>query len=127
MLEYKGYTGRVEFDDEAQLLHGQVVGLRDVVTFQARSVDELGEAFKDSVDDYLEFCAERGEEPDKPFSGRFVLRMSPELHRKAYVRARHEDKSLNSWITGVLAEAVANSTKDRVGKSSERRVTRVAI
>ena len=61
MLQHKGYTGRAEFDDEARLFHGEVIDLRDVVTFQGTSVEELEEAFRDSVDDYLEFCKERGE------------------------------------------------------------------
>ena len=69
MLQHRGYTGQVEFDDEARLFHGEVIDLRDVVTFQGRSVEELEEAFRDSVDDYLEFCELRGEEPDRPFSG----------------------------------------------------------
>ena len=60
MLNYKGYSGHVEFDDEARLFHGEVLDLRDVVTFQGKSVDEIEQAFKDSIDDYLEFCEERG-------------------------------------------------------------------
>lgn len=75
MLRYKGFTGHVEFDDEAGLFHGEVIDLRDVITFQGTSVEELERAFQDSVDDYLEFCEERGEEPDKPFSGRLMLRL----------------------------------------------------
>jgi predicted HicB family RNase H-like nuclease len=61
--------GKVEFDDEADILHGEVIGLRDVITFQGRTVDEVKGAFRESVDDYLAFCAKRGEEPEKPFSG----------------------------------------------------------
>jgi predicted HicB family RNase H-like nuclease len=106
VLEYKGYTGRVEFDDEARLFHGEVIGLRDVVTFQGTSVDELEEAFQDSIEDYLEFCEERGQQPDKPFSGRFLVRTLPALHRKIYTRARAEGKSLNQWISDVLESAV---------------------
>ena len=100
-----GHTGRVDFDDEAGLFHGEVVDLKDVVTFQGKSVDELEQAFRDSVDDYLEFCAERGEESDRPFTGRLMLRLPPELRRKAYVRAQREGKSLNQWISDKLAEA----------------------
>ncbi len=66
MLEYKGYRGRVELDSDARLFHGEVVETRDVITFQGTNVDELEQAFRDSLDDYLEFCAERSEEPDKP-------------------------------------------------------------
>lgn len=104
MLEYKSYTGRVEFDDEAGLFHGEVIDLRDVVTFQGTSVEELEEAFRDSVDDYLEFCEQRGEEPDRPFSGRLMLRVSPQLHRQAYTRAQQEGKSLNQWISERLEQ-----------------------
>jgi predicted HicB family RNase H-like nuclease len=68
-MEYKGYIGQVAFDDEASIFHGKVINTRDVITFQGKSVAELKKAFRDSVDDYLAFCSERGEEPDKPFSG----------------------------------------------------------
>ena len=60
MMEYKGYLSRVEFDDEANIFHGEVINIRDVVTFQGKSVDELRQAFADSVEDYMAFCAERG-------------------------------------------------------------------
>jgi predicted HicB family RNase H-like nuclease len=55
----------VEFDDEANIFHGEVINLRDVITFQGESVQEIRQAFQDSVDDYLAFCAERQEEPEK--------------------------------------------------------------
>jgi predicted HicB family RNase H-like nuclease len=73
MMEYKGYLSRIEFDDEAEIFHGEVINIRDVITFQGKTVDELRKAFEDSVEDYLAFCAERGEEPDKPFSSRFTV------------------------------------------------------
>jgi predicted HicB family RNase H-like nuclease len=98
MLSYKGYTGHVEFDDEAGLFHGEVLDTRDVITFQGRSVDEIEAAFRDSVDDYLAFCAERGEKPDKPFSGRLMLRLPGDLHREVFIRARREGKSLNQFV-----------------------------
>lgn len=104
MLKYKGYHGKVELDEEAGLLHGEIVDLNDVVTFQGRTVEEIQIAFKDSVDDYLEFCAERGEEPDKPFSGKLMLRLPKEVHRNVYLKAKKEGKSLNEYITNKLAE-----------------------
>jgi predicted HicB family RNase H-like nuclease len=70
MLQYKGYTGHAGFDDEAGLFHGEVLDLRDVITFQGTSVEELESEFRDSVDDYLEFREERGEEPDVPPNAR---------------------------------------------------------
>lgn len=105
MLVYKGYHGKVEFDDEAGLFHGEVVDLRDVITFQGKSVDELEQAFRDSVDDYLEFCQLRGEEPDKSFTGRLMLRLPSDVHRSVYVRAKKEGKSLNEYISEKLSMA----------------------
>ena len=106
MMEYKGYIGKVEIDEDAGLLHGEVINIRDVITFEGRTVQELQQAFHDSVDDYLEFCAQRGENPDKPFSGRFIVRLPVEIHRKAYVQAKLEEKSLNSWVAAVIETAV---------------------
>jgi len=102
MMEYKGYIGKVEMDDEVGILYGEVINIRDVITFEGTSVDEVHKAFHESVDDYLEFCAKRGESPEKPFSGKFVVRLPVELHRKAYIQARLADKSLNGWVTEVL-------------------------
>jgi len=104
MIEYKGYIGHVEFDDGAGIFHGEVVNTRDVITFQGRSVQEIKKAFRDSIDDYLAFCAERGESPDKPFSGKLVLRMKPELHRALAIAAKRRRTSLNTLITRTLEE-----------------------
>jgi predicted HicB family RNase H-like nuclease len=106
-LEYKGYIGVIEYDDDAGIFHGEVINLRDVITFQGECVAELREALKDSVEDYLEFCAEREEEPEKPFSGNLPLRINPELHRKIYIRAKREGLSLNRWISEALEKQIA--------------------
>ena len=71
MMEYKGYRGVVTFDDEAGIFHGEVVDTRDVITFQGASVEQLRKEFRCSIDEYLAVFAERGQEPDKPFMGRF--------------------------------------------------------
>ena len=107
MMKYKDYITVVEFDDEANIFHGEVINTRDVITFQGRSVKELHQAFKDSVDDYLAFCAKRGEEPERPFSGQFVLRLSPEQHRQIVLAAKREGKSLNTWAKEHLIDAAA--------------------
>lgn len=109
MMTYKGYGASVRFDDEADLFHGEVTGLRDVVTFQGRTVDELRGAFRDSIDDYLEFCESRGETPDKPYSGRFLLRVDPLLHRRLVELSADEGESLNNWIASRLGELVARN------------------
>ncbi len=103
MIEYKGYLGKVEYDSTAKLLHGEVLGIRDVVTFQARSVDELDKAFCESVDDYLDFCRSRNEPPNKSYSGQFLTRIAPELHRRLVILAETEGKSLNSLAAELLA------------------------
>jgi len=108
MMEYKGYIGKVKIDDEADILYGEVINVRDVITFEGTSVDEIRKAFRESVDDYLDFCSQRGEPPEKPFSGKFVIRLPAELHRKAYIQAKLEDKSLNSWVTEVLQTVLQN-------------------
>ncbi len=105
MLNYKGYTGQINYDDEMKILHGEVIDTRDVITFQGKTVDEIEQAFRESVDDYLEFCNERGEQPDKPFSGKFILRMTPKLHHKLYLKANRSGKSLNRWVVETLDSA----------------------
>lgn len=105
MMQYHGYLARVEYDDEAKIFHGEVINTRDVITFQGKSVDELKKAFEASVDDYLAFCRERGEEPDKPFSGRFTVRLSPDQHKKVIMAAEKAGKNLDSWIAETLLQA----------------------
>jgi len=105
MMKYKGYIGRVDFDDEADIFHGVVINTRDVITFQGESVAELKAAFHDSVDDYLAWCMERGETPDKPYSGRFVVRISPSLHRDLSIEAARQHLSLNVLIVRKLDAA----------------------
>jgi predicted HicB family RNase H-like nuclease len=96
MLEYKGYFGAVEAEDGT--FQGRVAGLRDVVTFEGATFAEVEQAFHDSIDDYLAFCAERGEPADRPHSGKILLRVDPETHRRAVMRAQAEGVSLNQWI-----------------------------
>ncbi|MBI1881051.1 MAG: type II toxin-antitoxin system HicB family antitoxin [Chloroflexi bacterium] len=105
-MEYKGYLAHVEFDSQANIFHGEVVNIRDVITFQGKSVDELRQAFIDSVEDYLEFCKERGEAPERPFSGRFTIRLSPEQHRRVVLAAEKAGKDVNGWVADVLTHAV---------------------
>lgn len=105
-MNYKGYEAIIEFDQDAEIFHGEVVNLRDVVTFQGASAAELKQALAESIEDYLAFCAARGESPDKPFSGQFVVRAEPELHRALSSAARREGVSLNRWVNSALERAV---------------------
>ena len=105
-MTYKGYEAVVDYDDDAEIFHGEVADLRDVITFQGKSVAELKKAFAVSIEDYLAFCKERGEEPEKPFSGQFVVRTDAILHKDLVTAARRAGVSLNKWITATLEKAV---------------------
>ncbi len=107
MMEYKGYLGHAEFDDDANIFHGEVINIRDVITFQGKSVDELRQAFEDSVEEYLSFCAERGEEPEQPFSGRFTIQLSPEQHRQVIMAAERARKGVAVWAAETLTKAAS--------------------
>lgn len=104
MMEYKGYIGTVEFDADARIFHGDVINTRDVITFQGKTVDEIEQAFKESIDDYLEWCAVEGVDPEKPYSGKFNLRLSPALHKEAAVTAKRLKMSLNSFVEKALRD-----------------------
>jgi predicted HicB family RNase H-like nuclease len=126
VMEYKGYVAKVEFDAEEDHFHGEVINTRDVITFEGASVIELKTALRDSVEDYLAFCTERGETPDKPFSGQFVARISPELHRQVSVSATRAGQSINAWVTDRLQEAVgptATTAKKPPTKPGRKRST----
>jgi len=102
-MKYKDYEAAITFDDETETFYGEVINTRDVITFQGRSVAELKREFKVSVDVYLEFCRERNEEPNKPFSGNLVLRISPSLHHRLSSKAKLHGKSLNALIEESLS------------------------
>lgn len=101
---YKGYTGIVEFNEQARIFHGEVVGLRDVITFQGTSVEELEKDMAEAIDFYLDWCEERGKEPEKPFSGKFTVRTSPYLHSRAAVAAARVGVSLNKYVEKAIED-----------------------
>ena len=121
-MKYKGYTGVVEFDEESGVLFGHVIGLRDYITFQGDSVAEITQAFRDSVNIYLELCAERGESPEKPYSGQFVLRIDPRLHRVMSHAAEQQGVSLNRIVEERLEESfgLAGSSDAALEKAPPR-------
>ena len=86
-LEHEGYVGTIEIDEELGILYGRVSGIRDVIHYEGETVHELKKAFADSVEDYLELCKERGKRPEKPFSGKLPLRITPELHKEIFTAA----------------------------------------
>lgn len=105
-MKYKGYEAHIEFDDNANVFRGEVIGLSDVITFQGTCVEELEEEFHISLDEYLKFCEEMGRKPEKPYSGKLPLRLPPELHAKIANRAKKENISINKWINEELERSV---------------------
>ena len=124
MIDYKGYTGVFEFDPTIDGFHGRVVGLRDVVTFEGRSVEELRHEMEESIEDYLELCDEAGKEPERPYRGEFLVRTTPEVHRAVATAAEEAGMSLNAWvettITTIVAERRSVSRKTRSTASATR-------
>ncbi|MBS4099297.1 MAG: type II toxin-antitoxin system HicB family antitoxin [Sulfuricella sp.] len=104
-ISYKNYSARIEYDPDDHIFVGHLAGIRDIVGFHGASVDELESAFREAVDDYLAMCEQLGQSPDKPASGKMMLRVPPEVHRAALVAAETSGVSLNQWAARVLAEA----------------------
>ena len=115
MIEYKGYTGVFEFDPSIDAFHGRIVGLQDVVTFQGSSLDELRREMAESVEDYLDFCAEVGKKPEKPYRGEFLVRTTAELHRAAAIEAEASGMSLNAWVEATITSVVRERLPDYGG------------
>ncbi len=106
MLEYKGYIAKIDFDNELDCFVGEVVNVKDVITFQGSTAKELKDELKNSVNCYLDFCKKKNKEPDKPFSGKLLVRLSPDVHREIYTAARNNGVSVNKWISIALQHAV---------------------
>ena len=107
-MTFKGYTARVEIDARDNILVGRLLGLRDIVGFHADDVAGLRIAFEEAVDDYIETCAKLGKTPEKPASGRLMLRVAPEVHSAALIAAQAGGVSLNQWAGKVLQQAAAH-------------------
>ncbi|MDH5540541.1 MAG: type II toxin-antitoxin system HicB family antitoxin [Rhizobacter sp.] len=104
-MNYKGYTARIEFDERDAIFVGRVLGLRTMISFHGETVAELRTAFETSIDEFLRDCKEQGLRPEKPASGKLMLRVPPEVHGAALVAAQAAGKSLNQWATEVIEGA----------------------
>ena len=109
-MTYKGYTARVEYDERDNIFVGRVLGIRDTISFHGETVAQLRAEFELAVKDYLDDCKQRGIPPEKPGSGKLLLRVPPELHGRALVAAQAAGKSLNQWVTDVLQHAAQPGT-----------------
>ena len=110
-MEYKGYLGAVEYDAQAKIFHGDIINTRDVITFQGTTVNEIEQAFRDSINDFIEWCKEDGVEPEKPYSGKFNVRLSPELHRQIAILAKKKHISLNNFVENAITNEISLLTK----------------
>jgi predicted HicB family RNase H-like nuclease len=105
-MKYKNYEAVIRYDEEDQILHGRVLNVRDVISFHGQSIEEVRQAFEEAVGDYLADCAEQGRDPEKPFSGKFVVRVKPEVHRQAAILAAREQVSLNVWLASAVEDKI---------------------
>ena len=105
MMKYKNYAARVEYDQEDRIFVGRVAGIQDIVSFHGKTVDELEQAFHESVDHYLEVSERTGRPAQKPYSGNLMLRIAPELHAAVATVAQLQGKSINQWASEILSKA----------------------
>ncbi len=114
-MRYKEYSAVINYDEEQRLLHGRVIGIKDVVNFYGKTPDELEAEFKNSVEEYLAFCKEHHKKPDKPYSGEFLIRTTPERQRAISAAASKAGKSVNKWAEKVLLkEALKDVGSEKV-------------
>lgn len=106
-LTYKGYTARIDFDDRDNILVGRLLGIQDIIGFHADNVAALRTAFEEAVEDYLEVCEKIGKSPEKPVSGKILLRVPPEIHAAALIKAQAVGKSLNQWAIEALSREIS--------------------
>jgi len=104
-MTHKGYIARIDYDDRDDIFVGRVLGVNAIIGFHAETVGALRHAFQEAVGDYLASCAKLGKTPQRPASGRLMLRVAPETHRAALIAAQAHGKSLNQWAESVLAHA----------------------
>lgn len=105
-MTYNGYSAVIRFSSEDDCLVGRIIGINDIVGFHGDSVEEVRKAFHEAVDDYLATCAKVGREPNKPYSGRLIVRTSPVLHQRFALKASREGMTLSQWAAKVLNDAV---------------------
>lgn len=114
IVKYKEYWAKVEFDSEDCVLHGKIEGISDLVTFECDSACEVQREFENAVDDYIDYCQRLGKQPQKPCSGTFNVRISPELHRKCMIRASQQGVSLNKFIGNALEQAMISDGRSKI-------------
>ena len=119
-MKHRGYTARPVFDEEDRVFHGRVDDIADVVTFEGATVDELEAAFRHAVYTYIAFAEERGMQPERPCSGKFVVRIPPELHRRVRAAADAQGTSLNTWVQATIEQRLRGGSEKGTGAAVRR-------
>jgi len=105
-MTHKGYAARIEYSHDDNCFIGHIAGINDVLGFHGESVADLRAAFVEAVDDYLETCEKLNRSPQKPYSGKLMLRISPEVHTAITMAAEVSGKSINQWTADTLADVL---------------------
>lgn len=127
MFKYGNYIAKLEVDAEEGILHGRVLNISDIVSFQGKTVREAEQEFRKAVDTYIETCKQKGKEPEKPFSGKLPFRTTPEIHRDIYIAATRADKSINSWMEEILGKAAQQPNVASAEASEDRSEFAISI
>ena len=101
-MDFKGYTGSVEYSDEDGIFFGKVQFIRALISYEGSNAEELRKDFHDGVDDYLAMCKEKNITPEQPFKGSFNVRVGRDLHRQIAIEAARRGVSLNTLIVTAL-------------------------
>ncbi|HCM25768.1 MAG: hypothetical protein A2Z99_02480 [Treponema sp. GWB1_62_6] len=108
MFSYKGFIAEVDYDDNAETFYGSVVNANTIMSFRGTEVAELKASFADVVDSYLGDCERDGIDPEKPFSGKITVRLTPVLHRKVAIKAAARKESMNQYLEDLIARDTAD-------------------
>lgn len=114
VFEHKGYCGSIEVSLDDDCLHGKILFINDLITYEGQTVAELVSAFKSAVERYLEDCKTIGVEPDHPFSGTFNVRIGPEMHKQAVIAAKKSNRTLNEFVKSAIGSAIAGPENSRI-------------
>jgi predicted HicB family RNase H-like nuclease len=121
-LEYKGYIGSAEVDITEGIVHGKLLFISDIVTYEASSISDISARFRKAVDDYLAMCKELDDIPDTPCKGSFNVRIGPELHRRCAIQANLEVISLNDWVRKACEASLGNELNQKL-QNNERLIS----
>jgi predicted HicB family RNase H-like nuclease len=107
-MNYKGFTAKIEFSADDKVFVGRLVGIDDIVMFEAETVEELNRAFEEAVDFHIEVCEKHGKKARKSYSGKVLFRLPDKLHAEIAEAATRRGKSINEWGREVFETAVKN-------------------